>query len=175
VRTIFLSSDKNRDITELSTIQLYADRGQALTEDGISASKPIPSTSPPNMFYDGGSAWSHHWSEFIDANNKGAGIMFRNVTNKNLYAFDDMAGNKTGAFEIFTSSQKIEFNPIARYSIDDFQDAYDIAWHGAVVTMGSGLPTETIFPYEVSYFYNEADLYLGLWILVEHPPTVTVT
>jgi hypothetical protein len=171
LRTQFLSSEQDRDISDLSLIQLYVDRGAALTEDGINVENlPIPSTSPPNVFYDGGSAWAHHWSEFINSENKGSGIIFRDLTNTKLYAFDDFVGDKTGALELFTSGRRIEMNPISRFDVNDFQDMYDITWHGAVVTFGSGNSDETIFPYEVSYTTDE--LYQGLWIIVEHPPTV---
>ena len=171
VRTIFLPSNKSRGLTDLSAIQLYADRGESLTEDGLMGGKPNPVTSP-NEFYNGGTAWDHHWSEYLDANNKGAGIMFRNMTNTRLYAFDEFAGIETGALETFDSLLKIEMNPVTRYSVDDFQDAYDISWSGAVVTFGSGISEDTIFPYEDGYVYEEDVIYYGLWIIVEHPPTV---
>ena len=171
VRTIFLPSNQNRDLTELSTIQLSADRGAALTEDGVMGGKPIAATSP-NEFYNGGTAWAHHWSEYLDANDKGAGIMFRNLANSRLYAFDEFAGAATGALEIFNSSLTVEMNPVTRYSVEDFQDAYDISWSGAVATFGTGNPDDTIYPYAEGYTYDDDIIYHGLWIIVEYPPTV---
>lgn len=170
-QTIFLQSAMTRDIDDLSVIQFSADRGAALTEDGVIGGKPIAALSP-SEFYDGGTAWNHQWSEYLDASNRGAGIMFRNATNARLYAFDAFAGDKTGALNIFQSSRKIEMNPIKRYSVQNFQDAYDISWNGAVVISGSGNPNDTIYPYANNYIYSSSTLYKGLWIIVEQPPTI---
>lgn len=174
VRTIFLPSDQDRDISDLSVIQLSVDRGQALTENGMNNGFPSPSTSPPTTFYDGGTAWAHHWSEYIDANNRGSGLMFRNFTNTRLYAFDSFAGDTTGAIELFPGAREIEMNPVERFPINDFQVSYDISWHGAVVIFGSGNPADTIFPYEEDFDYETDTLYQGLWILVEETPSVSL-
>jgi hypothetical protein len=177
LRSIFLNTTRDRDLTDLSAIQLYADRGEVLTEDGITSGHSRARTSPPTVFYDGGTAWAHHWSEYLDSNDKGAGLMVRDSTNSRLYAFDDLAGDKTGAIEIDEGSRKIEFNPIARFPVNNLQDAYDFSWHGAIATFGSGNPDDTIFPYEsgYSYDYDDDGPFLGLWVLVEYPPTVTFT
>lgn len=175
VQTIFVPSNVNRTLTELSAVQLVADRGNALTENGMIGGKPIASTSPPNEFYNGGTAWAHHWSEYLDSNNKGAGIMFTNTTNRQLYAFDEFAADKTGALDITQSSKRIELNPIKRFSVRNFQNAYDISWSGAVVVFGSGNSDDTIYPYANNYIYSSSTLYRGLWIIVERPPTVTLS
>ncbi|MCJ7635162.1 hypothetical protein MUP77_22565 [Candidatus Bathyarchaeota archaeon] len=171
-QTIFLPSNLDRDITDLSAIQFSADRGTALTENGVTSGKPVAAISP-NEFYDGGTEWAHHWSEYIDSSNKGAGIMFRDATNTLLYGFDVVAGAKTGALDILQSSRQIEMNPIKRFSVQNFQNAYDISWDGAVTVFSSGNPNDTIYPYANNYIYSSNTLYKGLWIIVEQPPIVS--
>ncbi|MDQ1278761.1 MAG: hypothetical protein QG670_21 [Thermoproteota archaeon] len=171
VQTIFVTSNVNRTLTDLSAIQLVADRGNALTEDGVIDGKPRAATSP-SEFYNGGTAWAHHWSEYLDSNNKGAGIMFTNTTNIQLYSFDNFAVDKTGVIDITQSSKRIEMNPIKRSSVRNFQNEYVISWSGAVVVFGSGNSDETIYPYANNYIYSSSTLYKGLWIIVEHPPAI---
>ena len=84
--------------------------------------------------------------------------MFTDADNQNLYVFDSIAGNKTGALNVLSSG--IEFNPVERYAAD-FTYPLDVTWHGAVVTFNG----EPIYP-------SSGDA--GLWVMVEHPPSVTV-
>ena len=161
-----MNTTRDRDLTDLSAIQLYADRGQALTEDGTSSGHSRASTSPPTVFYDGGSAWAHHWSEFSRGSN-GAGVMFTNASNFKLYTFDgpEYAGDATGALYIEKQASEtighIEVNPVERYQVT-FTNALDVIWYGAVVTFDS----EPI--------YSTACGNSGLWVLVEYPPVVEV-
>jgi len=56
----------------------------------------------------------------------------------------------------------IEFNPVERYRVS-FTNPLDITWHGAVVT------------FENEPIYPSSGGNIGLWIMVEYPPTVTVS
>ena len=160
-RTIFVNSEQSRNISDLSTIQLSGLSGTPLTEDGTDGGYPLNSTST-GLFYDGyPTGWDHHWSQ-ISSGNSGAGLMFTNTTNQNLYHFDSIVGNKTGALNVFGSG--IEFNPVEdwlNHPVTDYTDALDVSWCGAVVTF-DGEP-----------IYRSSDD-VGLWVMVEHPPTVTV-
>jgi hypothetical protein len=55
----------------------------------------------------------------------------------------------------------VEFNPVERYQVAGFYDALDITWYGAVVTF-DGEP-----------IYRSSDD-VGLWVMVDYPPNVTV-
>jgi hypothetical protein len=55
----------------------------------------------------------------------------------------------------------VESNPVEQHLVTDFYDALDITWYGAVVTF-DGEP-----------IYRSSDD-VGLWVMVEHPPSVTV-
>lgn len=159
-RTIFVDSNQSRTITDLSAIQLSNLIGTPMTENGTIALYPNPSNST-GLFYDyTPTGWDHHWSQFVSGN-AGAGIMFTNSTNEQLYVFDSIIGNKTGAIVVGNAPKYIEFNPVEQYQVADFYDALDMAWYGAVVTF-DGEP-----------IYRSSDD-VGLWVMVEHPPDVTV-
>jgi hypothetical protein len=156
-RTIFVNSEQSRSVSDLSAIQLAGLSGTPLTEDGTDGDYPETSTST-GLFYDGSpTGWDHHWSQ-ISSGNTGAGLMFTDADNQNLYVFDSIAVDKTGAFNVLSSA--IEFNPVERYNAD-FDYPLDLTWHGAVVTFNG----EPIYP---DSGYN------GLWVMVEYPPSVTV-
>jgi len=162
LRTIFVNSSQPRTITDLSLIQLSVGTGQPLTENGTIAGFPANSTAE-GLFYNFTSfstGWAHHWSEFISGN-AGAGIMFSNDANQLLYFFDDIAGLKTGALNVISSGRVIEFNPVEMASAS-FQSALDISWYGAVVSFDG---TDPIYP-------SSGDI--GLWVLVEFPPSIAV-
>ena len=82
--------------------------------------------------------------------------MFTDEANKMLYTFDTST-IKTGALKVGT--QTIELCPIT--SSVSFTYAKDVTWYGAVVTFDGTTP-----------IYGDGS---GLWITVEHPPTITVT
>ena len=156
-RTIFVDSTQNRSVSDLSAIQLSNLAGTALTEDGISVGFPQTSNST-GLFYDGSpTAWAHHWSQ-ISSGSSGAGLMFTDINNQNLYSFDGIALDYTGALNVAAS--RIEFNPVER-SDADFTYPLDVSWSGAVVTF-DGEP-----------IYQSLDD-VGLWVMVENPPNVTV-
>jgi hypothetical protein len=156
-RTIFVNSEQSRSVSDLSAIQLSGLSGTPLTEDGTDGGYPETSGST-GLFYDSyPTGWDHHWSQ-ISSGNSGAGFMFTDADNQNLYVFDTIAGDKTGALNVLSS--RIEFNPVERYDAD-FTYPLDVTWHGAVVTFNGE-----------SIYQSSGDN--GLWVMVEYPPSVTV-
>ena len=160
VRTIFVESLlQSRDIIDLSVIQLSNLDGAPLTEDGIDEDGyPETSISPDDLYYDGHpNDWAHHWSQ-ISSGNAGAGVMFTDGDNQNLYVFD--TSSKRGALNI--QSNLIEVNPVdSALSPVSFTTSRDLVWYGAVVTFNG----EPIYP---------SSGYTGLWVMVEYPPSVAV-
>ena len=157
-RTIFVDSSLSRNVFDLSAIQISGLSGTLLTEDGTDGVYPETSTSS-GLFYNSSSTnWDHHWSQ-ISSGNSGAGIMFTSLYNQKLYTFDPIVDNKTGALNVTAS--RIEFNPVERISVSPFQNPLDLTWQGAIVTFDG----EPIYPSSGN---------VGLWVMVEHPPTVTV-
>jgi len=161
LRLIFVHSSQSRTITDLNAIRLSVSVGQQQTENGTSGGYPVSSTAS-GLFYNFSSTtgWAHHWSEFISGNS-GAGIMFTDMANQELYIFDSIAGEKTGALNVIGSERVVEFNSVERYGAS-FTTPLDATWQGAVVTFED----EPI--YESS---NET----GLWVMVEHPPIIAVS
>jgi hypothetical protein len=157
-RTVFVNSLQSRSVSDLSVIQLSGLSGTPLTENGTSGSYPATSNST-GLFYNSSTAsWDHHWSQ-ISSGLSGAGVMFTDADNQNLYIFDTV--DKRGALNV--QNNHIEVNPVEQ-SLAPFQftDSKDLTWHGAVVTFNG----EPIYP---SSGYN------GLWVMVEYPPSVIVS
>jgi hypothetical protein len=146
-------------MTDFSALQLSATGGQPKTENGISGGMPVVSSSE-GLFYNL-SSWAHHWSEFINSNS-GSGIMFTTDANFKLYAFDRIASQKVGALKISNSAKSIEFNPVGRLQFS-FTTSLDVTWCGAVVTFDD----EPIYP--------DLGGNIGLWVIVEYPPIITVS
>ena len=156
-RTIFVNSSQSRIVSDLSAIQISGLSGTPLTENGTSGGYPITSSSTV-LFYDRSpTGWDHHWSQ-ISSGNSGAGVMFTDNNNQNLYIFDSIAPDNTGALNVLSS--RIEVNPIERFAAP-FPYSLDLTWRGAVVTFDG----EPIYP-------SSGDV--GLWVMVEYPPSVTV-
>jgi hypothetical protein len=156
LRLMFINSQQSRNITDLCPIKLTASTGQQQTENGTANGYPILSSST-GTFYNSSSTWQHHWSQFISGT-KGLGIMFTDSANQKLYTFDTST-SKTGALKV--STQTVELCPIT--SSVSFTSAKDITWYGAVVTFDGTTP-----------IYDNSNK-SGLWVIVEHPPTITVT
>jgi hypothetical protein len=171
-RLIFINSSQTRTISDLSPIQLSVSGASPSprTENGTSGGYPV-SSSNTGIFYNYTSfqnGWAHHWSEFISSGSSGAGIMFTDSANQKLYAFDKIAGQKTGALNVFITGgynpqYTIEFNPVERYQAS-FKYPLDVTWHGAVATFNNDA-NNTIYPTSGN---------IGLWVIVESPPTVSV-
>ena len=165
LRLMFLDSAQTRDITELCPIRITASPSSptAMTEDGKTGGYPTV-TNGTNTFYNTSpSGWTaHHWSQLI-AGTRGAGIMFTDNANQRLYAFDSI-GSAAGALDVNEGSETIRFLPVASGTAS-FQYAMDITWCGAVATFDGTTPIYTL----------QSGTPIGLWMLVEYPPTITVT
>jgi len=139
LRTIFVNAStcpENRILDNLSLIQLSSGWMQGLrsfTENGTDYGFPIlaqTSMGDPDMFYNFSNSetiWQHHWSEYI-GENCGAGIMFTDSSNLKLYAFDSIAGDKTGALSVTTAQRtvwKIPTNVYDKCGEDSWHPASD--------------------------------------------------
>jgi hypothetical protein len=167
LRLMFINSAQSRTITDLCPIRLSSSISQIQTENGTLGGLPVTvdTTSGSDYFYNfSDGKWEHHWSQFISGTGAGGGIMFTDTANQQLYAFDSIAGTTTGALRANSAYRQIELRPVT--SSTAFQHAFDVAWYGAVATFDS---TKTPI-YEL-----QGGTPTGLWILVEYPPTITVT
>jgi hypothetical protein len=163
LRLMFVDSQQSRTITDLCPLSLTASIGSPQTEDGISGGSPTVSTSTGLFYNQSAAQWAHHWSQFISGT-KGAGIMFTDHANQELYVFDSIAGNATGAVSVSNSSGNvIELRPVTIKPVS-FKYALDAIWYGAVVTFDGKTPIYT----------DNGGVITGLWTLVEYPPTITV-
>ncbi|MGB9778859.1 MAG: hypothetical protein ACPLW8_05590, partial [Candidatus Bathyarchaeales archaeon] len=172
LRLIFLNStDRPRNITDLCPIKITmatSDTFYALTENGTLASGYPNVSTTSGLFYNISNIWQHHWSQLNSSATRGFGIMFTDDANKMLYFFDKITTSTTGGLRTLNSTEKaIELLPVSSTltPVRNFVDALDICWYGAVVTFdGSG----------TTPVYNSTKQ-SGLWIIVEYPPTITVT
>jgi hypothetical protein len=163
LRLMFIDSQQDRTITDLCPIRLTTAIGQPQSENGTSNGFPIVSSTTGSFYNSSSSNWEHHWSQFISGT-RGAGIMFTDYANQMLYVFDTVAGAKTGALRVLTSPERaIELLPAAMAQVQ-FKYALDVTWHGAIVTFDGTTP-----------IYNQSDEKAGLWVIVEYPPTITVS
>jgi hypothetical protein len=124
LRLIFVNSSRSRTITDLSAIQLSSGWiPGTLTENGTNSGSPIIGkqfAGQNRLFYNFSSpstGWAHHWSEYIRGNT-GAGIMFTNSSNLNLYTFDKLApASQKGALSVTSTDQRTVWTtPTAVYS-----------------------------------------------------------
>ncbi|MEM3000013.1 MAG: hypothetical protein QXX34_05775 [Candidatus Bathyarchaeia archaeon] len=164
LRLMFIDSAQSRVITELCPISFTVSPSSpvAMTENGTLSDFPIVTNGTGTFYnYTSGGWTPHHWSQLI-AGSRGAGIMFTDSANQMLYVFNSIAGSSVGAIRITESNKNIELLPVASGSVS-FTYALDVSWHGAVVTFDGTTP-----------IYRSSDE-SGLWLLVEYPPTITVT
>ena len=90
--------------------------------------------------------------------------MFTDIANQKLYAFDSFsASTSKGALKASSWIDRIDSCSSAQVS---FNYAYDITWQGAVVTFDGTTPICNLY---------DGTTPMGLWILAEYPPTLTVT
>jgi hypothetical protein len=164
LRLMFINSQQDRTITSLRPIRITpsVSGGQQQTENGTVSGYPTVSSSTGTFYNYSASTWEHHWSQYISGM-RGAGIMFTDNANRMLYAFDTIAGSKTGALRV-NSDRSIELLPVIRFQAQ-FKYALDVTWYGAVATFDATTPI-----YEVV-----SGKQTGLWIIAERPPTITVT
>ena len=166
LRIMFISSSQARSITDLSPIRLTTSLGSPTlqTENATRAGFPIlqnGSATYPN-FVSGG--WApHHFTQFVTDTGKGAGIMFTDIDNQKLYAFNSFpSSTSNGALK--TSNGLLDLLPVSQSQVQ-FTSAYDITWNGAVVTFDNTTPLCGLY---------SATTPFGFWILAEYPPTLTV-
>jgi len=173
LRLMFMNTMPNRTITDLCPVQLTAINSSivsALTENGTNVNGyPIVTvSSQTGLFYNSSSSLNftpHHWSQFNSSTSSGTGIMFTNDTNKQLYYFDTIAKNTTGAIRVTPTARTIELLPVTMNPVN-FTDALDISWQGAIATFRTG----------ITPIYTEtAGMGTGLWVLAEYPPSVNIT
>ena len=163
---MFINSAQARSITNLSPIQLTTSLStpQLQTENGTLAGSPILQNGTGTFLNSTGGSWTpHHFSQFISSGGKGAGIMFNDVANQKLYAFDSFSGS-TSKGALKASSGLLELLPVSSSQVQ-FTFAYDITWQGAVATFDGQTPMCNLY---------DGTTPMGLWILVEYPPTLTV-
>jgi hypothetical protein len=160
LRTMFIPSAQARTISDLCPIQVSSSvTTQSQTENGTLAGLPIVSNLPGTYYnYNGGTV--HHWSQFISGS-KGAGLMFNDQGNQQLYAFDS-PGQYTGSLDLTGS---LSLLPVTqRYQVQ-FTTARDITWSGAVATFDAS---------SSPIYGTQNGNPTGLWVLVEYQPTITV-
>jgi hypothetical protein len=164
LRFMFVSSQQNRTITDLCPLRLSIPAGQPQTENGVSGGSPVVS-SATGLYYNKSTTESiHHWSQFISGT-KGAGIMFTDTANQQLYVFDSLAGNSTGALSVDNSTGNlIELRPVTMKPVS-FTYALDVAWYGAIATFDGTTPI----------YNNGAGGLAELWMTVEYLPIITVS
>jgi len=163
LRLIFVPTQQTRTITDLCPIKLTMPSGLTpMTENGTSLYYPIVSNFSASYKNYSASAWAHHWSQFISGT-RGAGIMFTDAANRKLYVFDSIAGAKTGALNVTSSSRIIELLPVKLASAS-FQYALDVSWNGAVALFDGTQPIYTV----------QSGVKTGLWVLVEYPPSAKI-
>ncbi len=167
LRLMFTESQRDRTISDLCPVRITSPISTIQTENGTIDNIVSGSGTFSNYAYGSGSWTAHHWSQFTSGSS-GAGIMFTDMSNVQLYAFDSIAGSQTGAIRTNTAStpKTIELMPVVLHQISPFRSALDITWKGAIATFDS--PSTPI------YCLNEGKP-AGLWILVEYQPQVTVT
>ncbi|MEM0058330.1 MAG: hypothetical protein QXG58_00320 [Candidatus Bathyarchaeia archaeon] len=168
LRLIFLeSADKPRTITDLCPIRIRTTAGvtlSALTENGTLGLYPRVSAAG-TLFYNMSGVWQHRWSQLLNSSlTRGFGIMFPRDSNVKLYYFDSMAGGNTGCLNVSDSRKLIEFSPVKRLRVSGFTSSLDICWYGAVVVFDNTPPIYRVVN----------GVPTGLWVLVAHPPIVSV-
>jgi hypothetical protein len=168
MRLMFINSEQSRTITDLCPIRVSTSYSTIQTEDGTASGYPNIVTGSGTFYNYTADGWTpHHWSQISNdtTNTRGAGIMFTDNANQQLYRFDSIAGGATGALRTNTGvyPRTVELLPVTSAYQAQFTYPLDVTWYGAVATFHNTTP-----------IYQTSD-YSGLWILTEYPPTVTVT
>ncbi len=166
LRLMFISSSQARSLTDLCPIKLTTSvvSPELQAENGTIADFPVVvngSATYPNYASVGYTA--HHFMQYITDSGKGAGLMQSDVQNLLLYAFDGFPSS-TSIGAIKTAASGLELLPVAS-GLVQFTYAYDVTWKGAVATFDGNTP--------ICNFYD-ATTAMGLWILSEYPPTITI-
>jgi len=169
LRLIFINSTMTRNINDISPIQLTTSAGQtqAMTENGTINGVPYVSNGTGLFFnygFSNGTWTPHHWSQLINPELQGTGIMFTDSANKKLYTFDSIAGKATGALNVNNNAPSIELDPVTSLGSVAFETPLDVTWYGAVATFSGTNP-----------IYSNNGTATGLWSLVEQPPSISIT
>jgi len=162
-RLMFVQSQQKRNITDLSLILLKSLTGTMQTENGTLSGFPAVVNGTGVFHNYSASTWAHHWCQSISGT-KGAGLMFTDSSNYDLYTFDTIAGNKTGAIRADSTAKIIQLLPVT-LTPANFTYALDKIWYGAIVTFDGTTPI----------YKEDGSIKTGLWMFVEYPPTVTVS
>jgi hypothetical protein len=167
ISLMFVQSQQNRTISDLCPVWLSSLTGNVQTENGTSGGLPTVSNATALFYNYSASSWAHHWSQSVSGA-KGAGVMFTDGANQNLYIFDNITGITTGGLEPNSTAHTIQLLPVAKsqVSFNTTLDSrmQDIIWYGAVATFDTTAPP----------IYDNNDQ-TGLWIIAEYPPTTAVT
>ena len=167
LRIMFITSTQTRAITDLCPIQLTTSvpSVQTQTENGTLAGLPIIQNGTGTFINATIGSWTaHHFSQFMSSDGKGTGLMFSDIANQKLYLFDSFsASTSKGALK--ASSGLLELLPVSQSQVQ-FAYAYDATWVGAVATFDGTTPIANAY---------DGTTPMGLWILAEYPPTLTVT
>jgi hypothetical protein len=164
LRIMFINSTQPRTITNLCPVRLSVPTGQPQTENDVSSGYPTVSSAIGLYYNKSASESTHHWSQFINGT-KGAGIMFTDAGNQQLYVFDSLAGNSTGALSVTNSTGNlIELQPVSNMKSVSFTNALDVVWTGAIATFDGTDP-----------IYNNGVSVAELWKSVESLPIITVS
>jgi hypothetical protein len=167
-RFMFISSSQARTITDMCPISLTTSliSGQTQTENDKLAGFPIIANGTAAYSNTDIDSWTpHHFSQFIQDGGRGTGIMYTDIQNQRLYSFDIIAGASTGTLYANSASRLIELLPVDLAQVQ-FTYAYDFILKGAVATFHSTTPICSLY---------DATTPMGLWILAEYPPIITIT
>jgi len=169
LRLIFINSTVTRNINDISPIQLTTSvsQTQAMTENGTINGVPNVANGTGIFFnygFSNGTWTPHHWSELINYELQGSGIMFTDSANQELYTFDSIAGEATGALNVNNNAPSIELDPVTSLGSVSFKTPLDVTWYGIVATFSGTNP-----------IYSNNGTATGLWSLVEQPPSITIT
>ncbi|MCW3999277.1 MAG: hypothetical protein NWE93_03465 [Candidatus Bathyarchaeota archaeon] len=165
-RLMFQETTRARNISDLCPVRVSTSISspQTQTENGTLAGFPILDNSTTAFLNYTSSGWTpHHFSQLTNGV-KGTGLIFTDTANQRLYSFNAFSGS-TSRGSIRTSTNLIELLPVSSSRVD-FKYAYDITWVGAVATFDGTTP--------ICSLYQDTTP-MGLWILAEYPPTLTVT
>ena len=131
LRLIFVNASscpENRVISDLTPIRVstpWINGIKVLTENGTSNGIPITVETYGGKyafynFSDG--KWQHHWSQYNYTNSIVAGVMFRDSSNINLYAFDKILGQKTGTLNVIFQSKQWILPKAVYYKCGESED-----------------------------------------------------
>jgi hypothetical protein len=169
VRVMFVNSNQARNITQLCAVNMTYSVAQSstLTENGTVNGYPNVVTNSTSLLYNySATCWQHHWSQINNTATRGAGIMFTDAANWNLYYFDSssFANTTTGGLMTNPAGGTMQLLPVSKASTS-VTPVTEITWFGAIVTYDGTAPIYTI----------QNGRATGMWLLVESPPSVTVT